>query len=254
MPEIQKYTISETFELPSKGQIYDEKISSKIDLRAMTARDEMKRLNPTSTPLKTIADIIESCMINKPAIHVYDMISGDYEFLLHKLRTITYGSDYKMIVYCPNCGQSHETVAQLDSLAVKPFDLEEFETLRTLTLPDSGKEVYLNYQTPRTIDEAANKAKELKAKMRNANIDFDTYVTLGQAIKTLDGNKLTATDIDYLLDELTAKDLAKIITGYDKVNSYVGIDNTFYLTCNSCGGDIVTSFRLGSEFFRPTTI
>ena len=57
------YTLMEGYELPSKGKIYDEPVNAHIELRSMTARDEMKRLAPSTTPLKTLADIIEGCML-----------------------------------------------------------------------------------------------------------------------------------------------------------------------------------------------
>ena len=65
------YTIGETTELPSKGVIYGNGIPAQIELRSMTARDEMKRLSPSSSQFKTLADIIEGCMIEKPSVHVY---------------------------------------------------------------------------------------------------------------------------------------------------------------------------------------
>ena len=70
------FTIMEGYTLPSKGKIYSENVNPLIELRSMTAREEMRRLSPSSTPLKTLADIIEDCCIEKPAIHVYDMSLG----------------------------------------------------------------------------------------------------------------------------------------------------------------------------------
>ena len=104
------YTIMEGYELPSKGKIYAENVNPHIELRSMTARDEMKRLSPSSTPLKTLADIIEDCFIEKPAIHVYDMCLGDYEYLLHRLRIVTYGDSYKSVCNGHDHGSSSTTV------------------------------------------------------------------------------------------------------------------------------------------------
>jgi hypothetical protein len=97
------YTIAESCTLPSNGLIYDTEINTTIELRSMTARDEMKRLAPSANPLKTLSDIIEGCCIEAPKIHVYDMAFADYEFLLHRLRTVTYGADYAMSLTCPHC-------------------------------------------------------------------------------------------------------------------------------------------------------
>ena len=248
------YTIAEGYNLPSKGLIYDVKVNPHIELRSMTARDEMKRLAPSSTPLKTLADIIEGCMLEKPAVHVYDMAFGDYEYLLHKLRIISYGSEYKLTVACQSCGEIIDTEADLDDLELKEFDMEEFEELRTFTLPDSGKEIRLNFQTPRMIDMADNRSKELKRKMKGADLNFDSYAQLQLFIDTVDGKKLSSVDFDYFINELSAKDMNKILNNSDKLNAYVGIENILTITCPSCGEENNTFFRFGSEFFRPTNI
>lgn len=111
-------TIYESFILPSKGLIYEEKIDPNISLRSMTTMEEMKRLSPTDMPYKVMSDIIEACMEEKPPIHVYDMCLGDYQFLLHKIRIVTYGPEYKMAVRCPECKAVTESIANLESLEI----------------------------------------------------------------------------------------------------------------------------------------
>ena len=116
-------------------------------------RDEMKRLSPSPARFKILADIIEDCLIEKPAVHVYDMALGDYEYLLHRLRIVTYGDEYKIAIKCPHCGEIVETVAHLEELQVIPFDHAKFEELSTIKLPKKGDTVTLKFQTPRMLDE-----------------------------------------------------------------------------------------------------
>ncbi len=248
------YTIGETFELPSKGLIYDKKVNPQIELRSMTARDEMKRLNPSGTQFKALADIIESCCIEKPAVHVYDMALGDYEFLLHKLRIVTYGDEYKIGIRCPHCGQAIEATAHLESLEVKDIDIDEFNKKRTLTLPKSGHIVTLNFQTPRMLDETEAKVKEMKRKFKSAEIAFDLLVLLESVIDTVDGEKIEGTKLETFINNLPALDMTKIVNSVDELNAMVGIDNRLFVDCNKCGGEVETSFRYGPEFFRPTNI
>ena len=178
MAETQKYTIAEGYELPSKGLIYDCPVNSHIELRSMTARDEMKRLAPSTTPLKILADIIEDCMLEKPAIHVYDMAVGDYEYLLHRLRVVTYSDSYKIGLTCPHCGEYFETNTHLDDLEVKDFDRDKFESLKTFTLPKSNHTITLKNQTPRILDTIEVKSKEMRRKYKDASINFETLITL----------------------------------------------------------------------------
>ena len=153
MERQSNFTIMEGYELPSGGKIYTTTVNPHIELRSMTAREEMRRLSPSSTPLKTLADIIEDCCVEKPAIHVYDMSLGDYEFLLHKLRIVTYGEDYKVALRCPECGELIEAVAKLGQLDVKEFNEEEVRNLQTFSLPKSGHIVTLNFLSPRMMEE-----------------------------------------------------------------------------------------------------
>jgi hypothetical protein len=248
------YTIMEGYELPSKGKIYDKVVDPHVELRSMTARDEMKRLSPSSTPLKTLADIIEGCCIEKPAVHVYDMALGDYEFLLHKLRIVTYGEDYKVALRCSECGEMIETIAKLDQLNVKEFNEEEIDKLRTFSLPKSGRTVTLNFLSPRSVEEMEVKVKDMKRKYKTATIDFDTLVRLLTNIDLVDGEKKAEHELENIITNLPALDLQKILNNIDKLNQQVGLENILYLTCPKCGEEITTFFRFGPEFFRPTNI
>jgi len=248
------YTIAEGYELPSKGLIYDKPVAAHVDLRSMTARDEMKRLSPSTAHFKILADIIEGCMIEKPAIHVYDMALGDYEYLLHKLRVVTYGDEYKVGLTCPYCGEQITSSMHLDELEVREFDKEKFEELRTFTLPKSGHVVSIKFQTPRMLDEAEGKIREMKRKYKNADIQFDLLVLLEQVIDSVDGNKLDPSKAESFINKLPALDMTKIVNNLDALNACIGLDASFQVECPSCGGDVPATFRFGPEFFRPTNI
>ena len=246
------YTIGEGMELPSKGLIYSKPQSAFVELRSMTARDEMKRLSPSTSQFKALADIIEGCMIEKPGIHVYDMALGDYEYLLHRLRIVTYGDVYHMALRCPFCGEYFDAAAHLEELKLKEFDLERWEELRTIVLPKSGSTVTLNYQTPRMLDENEARVKEMKRKYKDAEIDFATMVLLTSVIATVDGQTLDPLKAESFVNKLSALDMLKIINTVDELNELVGIDNSLTVLCDKCGGEVPTSFRFGPEFFRPT--
>ena len=248
------YTIMEGYELHSGGKIYTKPVAYHIELRSMTARDEMKRLSPSNTPLKTLADIIEGCCIEKPAIPVYDMSLGDYEFLLHKLRIVTYGEDYKVSLRCPECGEVIETVTKLGQLNVKEFDEDSLNNLQTFSLPKSGRIITLNFLTPRIVEEMEVKVKDMKRRYKDATIDFETLVRLLTNIDLIDGEKKSESEMEKIITGLPALDLQKILNNIDKLNQQIGLDNVLYLTCPKCGGEITTFFRFGPEFFRPTTI
>ena len=246
------YTIAESYRLPSGGSIYSRPVNPIVELRSMTAREEMKRNNPSMTPLKVLADIIEGCMLEKPAIHVYDMAIGDYEYLLHKLRVVTYGDEYNMGIVCPYCGEQIDAKVHLDELEVKEFDKNKFDSLRTFTLPKSQSVVSIRFQTPRMLDDIRMKAKDLKRTMKAADLDFETFALLQYIIETVDGNLMNSFEIETFINRLPAIDLLKITQNLDNLNKCIGLNTEFYKTCPNCNSDVKAFFRFGPEFFRPT--
>lgn len=244
---VDNYTVSESYTLPSKGLIYDKPINPNIELRSMTTREEMRRMSPSKTPYKALSDIIEQCIVNKPDIHVYDMCIGDYEFLLHKLRIISYGADYKQQTVCPYCGALKESTIDLDTLKIIPFDEKEFNELRTVELERCKKTVRLKFETPRMLDEIEAHKKDY------AKADFDPTIllTLEQIIDTVDNQKLSYGDLENFINSLPVKDLNRLRNRIEKLNRKVGLDTEVKCSCDQCGGDYSTFFRYQPEFFRP---
>lgn len=249
-----RYTIAEGYNLPSQGKIYGVKVDPQIELRSMTARDEMKRLSPSSSQFKKLADIIEGCMVEKPKIKVYDMSLGDYEFLLHKLRIVTYGPEYKLSVGCPHCGHTFETEANLEQLQVLEFDLEKFNSLQTFTLPVSGDTVKIKFQTPRMLDELEARTNEMRRKFREAELEFRLLVLLETVIDEVNGVKLDPLKAENYISKLAARDMTKIVNNLDALNACMGLDTSLFVDCPKCMSEVKTFFRFGAEFFRPSNI
>lgn len=243
------YTIKESFKLPSKGLIYSKPINPVVELRSMTTREELRRTSPTNTPYKVLADIIEDCMIQKPEIHVYDMCVGDYEYLLHKVRVVTYGSDYKMLVECPLCHCLHSEVINLDNIAVKEYDDKKVKEMMTVHLDRCNKTVVLKVQTPRILDNIQSGIDELLKKSKEK--DPTILVTLEYMIDTVDGQKLSFGDLESFINNLPAKDMNKLMQRIEKLNREVGLETMVPCHCNQCGYDFETFFRFQPEFFRP---
>ena len=245
------YSIAEYVELPSGGKIYDKPVDPEIKLRAMTGRDEMKRSGGKNS-FRVLAEVIEDCMVNKPAVHVYDMAIGDYEYLLHRLRVITHGTKYQMQVYCPECEEYKNAVTNLDQVQVIPYDAETWNKLKYLILPDAGDTITLNFQTPRMLDEQGAKIKDMQRKYRNVALDFTKLVVLKSCIAEVNGEKCDELKLENYIMNLTARDVNVIILGLDKLNLAIGIDPRLEVDCPDCGRLIKTRFQYGQEFFEPT--
>lgn len=247
----KNYTIAESYELPSKGLIYEGNVKTELRLRSMTTMEEMRRQSPSNRPLKTLAEIIDDCLIDKLGISAYDMCIGDYEYLLHKLRLVTYGPQYDMLVECQNCGNVEEVKYDLNDEVTLPFDLDKFNELLTLHLPKSDKDITLTYQTPRILDDIELKAAEFNRKNKDAGYDPRKLFAFQFAIQTVDGAKMRPFDLETFIKQLPAADSNLIEARIGKINKQIGLDNTFMYGCSRCGFDNTTFFRFGRKFFRP---
>lgn len=245
------YTMAEEFELPSKGLIYAKKINPRVKLRSMTTQEEMKRLAPTETPYKAMCGIIEDCMVGKPPMPVYDMCLGDYQFLLHKLRIVTYGKEYKMTARCPFCGNVFSTTADLDDLKTLEYD-ESVPALMSVKLPACGKTIGLRMQTPRSLDDIALRKKEIMKKSEGAADDPGLALTLAYLIESVDGVERNPVELDNFVRRLPMKDANVLIQTAEKLNRKVGVDTALEVKCSRCGQAVPVTFRITGEFFGPS--
>lgn len=244
-------TIFESFVLPSKGLIYDKPINPNITLRSMTTMEEMKRLSPTDAPYKVMSDIIESCMQTPPERHVYDLAIGDYQFLLHKIRIVTYGPDYKMLVKCDECGETTESIANLESLEVKEWS-EDITAKKLITLPKTNKVIELKFQTPRDLDTIAYKNKEMRKRTKQ-NLDYSVLYTIISLINKIDGKVPNVIELEEFVKSLPNRDANYILNKAGELSNMIGLDNIVTVKCSTCGADMEAPFRITSEFFGPTT-
>ena len=257
---MENITIVESFELPSKGLIYNVPVSATFQLRSMTTEDEMKRLSHSEDAYRLLSEIMDSCMLNDIGISCYDMHIGDYQYVLHRLRVVTYGADYKMSSFCPYCGNNDIYNIDLDSLNIIPFNEEEYKKYSNITLPRSKKNVELGFMTPRMLDQIEAKKREDKRKKSSTGtltsttnkIDNSLLYTMNYIVKTINGKTYDPVRKEAILRALELADTNTIMQYGNKLNSFMGLEAIIPNICSSCGGDYKVPFRLTSEFFGPS--
>lgn len=243
---MDNYTIAEDFELPSKGLIYSSPIKYSGKMRSMTTEEEMKRLSKSDYPYKVLAEIIDDCILDKLGISSYDLYIGDFQYLLYKLRIITYGKDYHIESHCPVCGTINKECVDLEQLPILTCD-DKFTNLLTITLPASKKSIKLNFQTPRMLDDI--RAKILDFSKKSTTVDPTILFTLQAMINEVDGTKLAPIQLESFVRKLPMRDVNHILNNIDKIR--IGIDSNLTCKCSKCGGEYAITFPITREFFRP---
>ena len=247
---MSNYIIAEDFTLPSLGKVYSREINPNIKLRSMTTREEMKRLNPSDKSYKNLCEVVDDCLVEKPGISSYDMCLGDYQFLLHKLRIVTYGAEYKTELRCPFCGCTSTETINLEELNVNEYS-DEVKKYMELDLPKTGKHIKLKMQTPRTIDDIETKAKEIRKKSPNAG-EPAFLLSIESMIDEVDGQKLNFLQLEDFVTSLPMLDVNYIREYSKKLNESIGLDTVVTGVCDVCGLEYNAPFRFTQEFFGPT--
>lgn len=245
-----EYTIAEDYTLPSMGKIYDGEVNPHIKIRSMTTGEEMKRLAHSGRTYQNICEIIDDCLVEKPGISVYDMHLGDYQFLLHKLRVVTYGNEYDVTSACPYCGTVHKDKINLDDIQVLGYD-EKFNSYFEFDLPKTKKHIKLRMQTPRILDDIQERADEIKRKSPNYVGDPAFLITIEKMIAEIDGKKPNPINLPDFVKSLPMMDTNYIIKHCQKINESVGLNTLLDNTCDVCGLDYESRFRTDSQFFGP---
>lgn len=241
-------SIQETFCLPSKGKLY-ENINPSITLRSMTTMEEKKRLGSSTLPFKLLAEIITDCIVGKKEINAYDLVLGDFQYLLFKLRTVTYGSDYKLTSTCPYCGKSNDIIINLDELKLFEYQEKIEEQLR-FKLPVSGKEIQIKLLTPRDLDRIDSRAKEILNKVKDYQGSPNYLLTLETIIDKVDNEKLIESKKEQFVQSLVLKDANLIQKTHDKIK--LGVDTKCVTACPVCKMDYSFFLPFTGEFLGPS--
>lgn len=245
------YTIANEYTLPSLGKVYDNEMNPVFKIRSMTTAEEMKRLNHSDRPYKLMSEIIDDCLVTDIGMSAYDLCVADYQFMLHKLRIVTYGPMYKVDSTCPYCGSVNKSTINLDNMKIIPFDEESFKRHSEFVLPSTEKHIKLRVQTPRVLDDTSIKTKD-ERRSQPGNNDAAFLFTLKSLIKSVDDQKMEEFKLIEFLRRLPMIDTNYIMKSAQKIATSFGIDSVLSNTCKFCGLDYNCNFRTTSEFFGPS--
>lgn len=214
-------------ELPSENRAYNlPEEGSPITLRPMTFEDEKALLSasPEEDPMNII---LSRCTKN---IRIMDLLQMDKLYLIMKLREISYGDDYDVLLICPKCNAENPTQIKLSELPVFPVPDDFCDPI----------EVHL-----KTIDKMC---KVRLPRVKDANMfdsGKDAVENLWRFVSEIDGHT-DKSIIHPVVEKLPLADIKRIMNAF---NMPYGIQTQAKLKCSSCGGASVVDLPIGANFF-----
>jgi len=135
-------------ELPSRGKAYVES-DGFVQVKPFTFAEERKlrSIKHANQGSKIIKSLFQSCVMGLD----YDsMTMADKNYILFKLREISYGDEYTIAAECPMCESKNSLTLNISQVPVE-YAKDDYKEPIALKLPDSKQT--LVYVTPRCNDE-----------------------------------------------------------------------------------------------------
>jgi hypothetical protein len=223
-----------------------------VVLRKMTGKEEAilaDRRNQRNGG-KLVTELLSSCLVrlgdmpkNGSGV-VEGMYSADRNYLLLKLRTITFGSELQARYTCPTCNESFQVIEDLGELPVR--SLGEEESIEDVVVElqdgyvdkDDSVHKSLRMRLPTGVDESA-----VAPQMRQ-NASLGKNALLSRCLRSLGDlpkHRLEAIG-PKILAELTLSDRRLIDRALSQAAP--GIDLIRELACNNCGNTFKASLDM----------
>ena len=216
--------------LPSKCKFYNlPDPHSPVSVKPLTFEDEKAIANiKASEKIDPISFLLSKSVSN---LNLSELLPMDKLYILYKIREISYGPMYPVLITCPKCREDSEVNIDLSNLLVNevPDDLED---PRTIMLPTLKKEAVVKF--PRLKDE------------KYLNLLNSKNAQLWRFIESIDGHS-DKQIISKVLEKMPLVDMHLILKELGRPE--YGIDSKINFICGACEGESVVDIPIGENFF-----
>lgn len=248
----------ENVPIPSKGLVYPPDhplhMQETIQIRAMTAREEdiltSKALIKNGT---VITELIKSCLIDK-RIDPNDMILGDRNAVMVSLRITGYGSDYRIEVGCPSCGEKSKQEFNLSELPITRLSQEpvaQGSNVFEAVMPknrETDPDLTIRYRHMTGHDETA--ISQMQERKKKQGFQSSNMITTRYQHQIVAVNDITdKTKIQMFIQKMPSRYSLALRKAMDA--NEPGITMKQHITCPHCAEESEVSMPLGANFFWP---
>ena len=251
MSEDNRVAIQESCSVPCYKLYKEDKVEKDFTLRAMTTKEEKMRL--FSNGFDTIAKIIKSCLVTNKDLDINQLKLVDIQYLMYKLRIVTYGSQYNVHgVKCPYCGKYVDVTYDLDNLKIGEIPDGFKEPFEIGKLPVSGDTLQCKLLTTEDYLDIIEEARKKREKFPNYEGDPSWEFELMKEICTVNGELLPTFKMQQYIDNMHARDYQFFEQKYEDFSGSLGIDKNVEFECPDCHKTFKYKLPMTEEFFRPT--
>lgn len=253
LPDISNIKTQETFTLPSKGLVYDERdnIPASITLRRMTTKEDKIRMRNLSED-KIRRDILQACIL-EPEVKADKLKLSDANFLLFKLRVLSLLDDlYKVQIVCPNCATTYIHEVHLNDVPVDYFTKTKLNEM-SMVLPLSKVKIDFKYPSLGDMINMGEKLRTYFDKFPNADRGESIYTTSAMLyIKQVNGENLISEELEDFVDNMDIIDNKYFRKHLMALDDLYGLSSDIACSCPSCGHETKHGLPITGELFNPS--
>ena len=242
----QSSALTEVVKMPSRGMIPG--VPKEVTIRAIQRKDKKKMLMSETDNI--LLSLLQYSIVAPTDFNVYNLLPFESEYLLYRLRILTYGPNHTFKHKCQYCGETNDVEMDLNSIPILELP-DKFKITFDITLPVSG-----NVLTCKLLSEGEKlninkQAKELKNATGNDNVDID--MIWEARIVAINGNsKIAPIEKSQFLDEMNDYDSEYFMEYYIKYEGNYGLQTKLKYSCDKCGKMNESDMPSIYTFFRPT--
>lgn len=248
MENIVQVGSEELTQIPGYPLYKDMGLEQEFRVRAMTTLEEKIRLS--SPGFNTLARVIQNCLVNNKNFDVRDLKLFDFQYLMYKVRIVTYGPGYPVTITCPHCNRAFDKTFDLSTLNVNEVPVDFTEPIKIGPLPVSKDVLECRMLTARDYIELPLESEEFLKKYPEYEGDPEFILDLCRRVISVNGKEIP--NLRTYLETMHARDYQYFSSKFLEVTNSFGIDTVIQVECPHCHKVHYVNLPMTSEFFRPT--
>ena len=242
----QQTALTEVVQMPSKGMIPG--IPKEVTIRAIQRKDKKKLLMSETNDV--LLSLLQYSIVAPSNFNVYDLLPFESEYLLYRLRILTYGPNHTFKNQCKYCGEINDIDMDLNAIPILELP-DGFKMTFDIVLPVSGNILTCKLLTEGEKINISKQSKDLQNATGDENAGLD--IIWESRVVAINGeNKLAPIEKTQFLDEMNDYDSEYFMEYYNKYEGNYGLQTKLKYSCDKCGKLNESEMPSIYTFFRPT--
>ena len=239
----QKTALTEDVQMITRGILPN--IPATITIKALQRKDKKKVLMSNTDDV--LLSLLQSCIVSPKDFNVYNLLPFESQYLLYRLRILTYGNENTFKDACPYCGEINEVTIDLNSIPIIDIP-DDFKLTFDISLPVSGDVLTCKLLTEGELSKIRKDSKDFTKNTGNEDLD---RIWESRIIAINGVTKLAPIEISQYLDEMSDYDSEYFMEYYSRYSGNYGLQTQLNYTCDHCNRKVESEMPGIATFFRP---